>query len=469
MKRCVWLIPVVVSAFGQAPAPAPGQPKPAAAKPAAAQKSAPAKTAPVKPAAAKPASLVDSVIDLKKAGMGDELIIKAILRENKPVDVGIADLKRLKEAGLSDRVIGVLMDPASARTAAPAPTPAATPATPAATPAPAATANSVIPATPAPVPGAPTPVPSGPVKRRLVIEPFDYSTVRSVSQAMFKTEVDIGNGIRALLTKRVQEQGKITILERAKIKSLLQEQDFGASNRVQRGTNAKIGRITGADAVLLGDIVAFGRDDRDQRVDVSAIPGARRIPGMGGLRIGKKEDKAIVVINYRIVDAETGEIIDTGEARGESKRTSNGVGGMVSVKGTTVAGATDMTSSNFAQTIIGEAVMEAADKIAATLNAKIPNLPAKAVEVEARVADAAGAQLTISAGSEAGVKVGDRFEVFRIVSEVKDPVTKEVLDLKLDKVGDLIIASVRDRIATGNYGGRAAAAVGYVVQKKVTQ
>jgi curli biogenesis system outer membrane secretion channel CsgG len=37
-------------------------------------------------------------------------------------------------------------------------------------------------------------------------------------------------------------------------------------------------------------------------------------------------NKAVVVLDYRIVDIETSEVIATGEARGESKRSSTGFG-----------------------------------------------------------------------------------------------------------------------------------------------
>jgi len=65
------------------------------------------------------------------------------------------------------------------------------------------------------------------------------------------------------------------------------------------------------------------------------------------------------------------------------------------------------------------------------------------------------------------VNVGDTFEIHKIVKEVQDPVTKEVLDLQTAKVGEMIVANVRERIATGSYGGTAAAANGYVARKKL--
>ncbi|MBY0507986.1 MAG: CsgG/HfaB family protein [Bryobacteraceae bacterium] len=407
----------------------------------------PAKPAAVKAPAVDP--LIDSVIQLKKAGMGDDLIVKGILKEKRAVTLGVPEMKLLKSAGVSDRVIGVLMDPDSA-TPAPAPTP---------TP-------SVVLTAPAPPPMM-APAATGPVKRRLAVEEFDFSTVKSTVQAIFNTQEDIGKGIRALLTTRLQQAGKITVLERAAIKKVMDEQDFGASNRVKKGTNAKIGRILGADAMLLGDIVAFGRDDRNKQVDVGAA--TSRIPKVGGLlggvRVGKKEEKAVVVIAYRIVDAESSEVIETGEARGESKRESKGMGGLFGVGGTVAGGSVDMTSANFAQTIIGEAVISACDQLAEKMNTKIPTLPVREFDIEGRVADVSGTQLTLAIGGNDGVTAGDVFEIFKVLGEVKDPITKEVLDVRTEKIGEMRIVTVREKIAVGNYQG-SRAEVGALARKR---
>jgi curli biogenesis system outer membrane secretion channel CsgG len=298
--------------------------------------------------------------------------------------------------------------------------------------------------------------------RRAAIDEFDWATVKTTVQAVFGTNVDVGKGIRALLTKRVQEAGKFRVVERARVDTVLKEQDFGASNRVKQGTNARIGQVVGADIYLLGDITVFGRDDHDKRLALGSL-------GFGGplgaVKIGSREQKAVVAINYRIVDAETSEIIDSGEARGESVRKSKGLGGIFGWSSGIVGGAVDMTSSNFAETIIGEAVIDATNKIAEAMNEKAATLPGRTVEIEARVADVTGHLVTIAAGSNQGVQVGQHFEVFKIVSEIKDPVTGEVLDNNVERLGELVIATVRERIASGQYTG-AVAAKGALVRLK---
>src|ERR1700719_416706 len=99
-------------------------------------------------------------------------------------------------------------------------------------------------------------------KKAMSIDNFDYSTVMTAVQAIFGTQQNIGQGIQAMLTKRIQQDGRFTIVERRKVGALTKEQDFDASNRVKKGSGARIGQIRGADLTLMGDIVVFGRDDR---------------------------------------------------------------------------------------------------------------------------------------------------------------------------------------------------------------
>src|SRR6202020_292363 len=99
-------------------------------------------------------------------------------------------------------------------------------------------------------------------KKALSIDPFDYSAVMTSVQAIFGTQMDIGQGIQAMMTKRIAQDGRFTVVERRKVNEVIHEQDFDAGNRVKKGTGARVGQIKGADLTLMGDIVVFGRDDR---------------------------------------------------------------------------------------------------------------------------------------------------------------------------------------------------------------
>jgi len=433
---------VAMAALAQAPAPKPA----AAAKPAAA-----------KPAAAP--SPVDSVIQSVKAGLSENLIIRTLKRDNKPIDLTTADLVKLKNAGVSENIINVMLDPASAPAAAPAPAPAAVaaPPPPPAAPEPAPVAVS------APPPSAPTAAQLQAQKKRVIVDEFDYSTVKTQVQAVFNTQQDIGKGIRAMLIKRIADANNLVVVERAKIQNIMKEQDFNASNRVKQGSGARVGNISGADAMLSGDIVVFGRDDKKRSVKGGGLFGSV----IGGIAASKNEDKAVVVVDYRLIDAETSEVIATGEAKGESVRKGNALGAIGGALGKGIAGVqVDMTSSNFAQTIIGEATQDCVNKLADILKEQSANMKKTVRAVETSVADVSGNTLVIAAGGNDGVNVGEVFEVLQVVREVKDPTTKEVLDRITNKVGEMTITSVRDKIATGTYSG-APAKVGYLARKKI--
>jgi len=425
-----------------------------------AAKPVPAKPAAAKPAAAKPAaapSPVDSVIQSVKAGLSENLIIKTLQRDNKPMNLTPADLVKLKNAGVSENIIGAMLDPTSAPAPAAAAAPAAAPPPPPSAPEPAPVAVS------APPPGPPTAAQLQAQKKRVIVDEFDYSTVKTQVQAVFNTQQDIGKGIRAMLVKRIADANNLVVVERAKIQNIMKEQDFNASNRVKQGSGARVGQISGADAMLSGDIVIFGRDDKKRSVKGGGLFGSV----IGGIAASKNEDKAVVVVDYRLIDAETSEVIATGEARGESVRKGNALGAIGGALGKGVAGVqVDMTSSNFAETIIGEATQDCVNKLADILKEQSANMKKTVRPVETSVADVSGNTLVIAAGGSEGVNVGEVFEVLQVVREVKDPTTKEVLDRITNKVGEMTITSVRDKIATGAYVG-SPAKVGYLARKKI--
>jgi curli biogenesis system outer membrane secretion channel CsgG len=365
------------------------------------------------------------------------------------------DYIKLKQAGASDAVFAALAGGAAA-------------------PAPAAASSAPARVTPA----APAAVsintdfstlscsrPAATAKRVLAIDEFDYGTVTTSIAAIFGTQVNVGKGILALFTKRLAQDGKYRIVERQKLQKVLSEQDLGASNRVKQGTNAKIGRVIGADAILMGTITVFGTDTRNNRVNAGAATGGRLGGVLGGISVGKKSDKAIVEISYRLIDAESSEVIAVGEARGESKRTSNGFGVAGFKGGAGGAGGVDMSSSNFLETVIGEATVDCVNKLAEIANSKDQQIAPKSSEVEAKIAEIAGNKIYLAAGGNDGVQQCDRFEVSRVIKEIKDPSTGEVLDLQVEKVGELMVMEVRDKISIAYFNGSSMPKVGYVAKK----
>src|SRR5271167_3309749 len=297
-------------------------------------------------------------------------------------------------------------------------------------------------------------VAQAPVRHRVAVLDFGYATVMTTSQAIFGTNVDIGKGISDMLIDKLLADGTYRVIERNAIDKVLHEQDFSNSNRADASTAAKIGHVLGVDAVITGDITQFGRDDQNKNYGGGAVAGWTH--GMVG-GVGKHSSKAVVAVTVRMIDASTGEILASVTGKGESERSGTDLLGGGGGNGTWAGGGASMSSSNFAQTIIGEAVTQAVSQVATGLDAQSAKIPTAApppvAPISGLVADASTSDIIINVGSQAGVKVGDKLAIARVVRVVKDPTTGKPLRSIEDPVGQLTITSVDATSAVGTFSG----------------
>jgi curli biogenesis system outer membrane secretion channel CsgG len=85
----------------------------------------------------------------------------------------------------------------------------------------------------------------------------------------------------------------------------------------------KIARILGVDAILIGSITQFGRDDKKTSVGGGALGGVTGRFGIGGA--SKSNSTAVVQITGRMIDTSTAEILGSASAKGESSRSGAGL------------------------------------------------------------------------------------------------------------------------------------------------
>lgn len=300
------------------------------------------------------------------------------------------------------------------------------------------------------------------VRHKVAVLDFGYASVMTTSQAVFGTQQDIGKGISDMLVDRLTNDGTYRVIERNAIQKVLNEQNFSNSDRVDPSSAAKIGKILGVDAIITGDITQFGRDDQSKDFGGKAIGG---YTGMALGRLGSTKSKAVVAITARLIDANTGEVLASMQGRGESSRSSNnllagGAGG-----GNAAVGGMSMGSSNFAQTIIGEATSASVTQLAQGLEAATSKFGvAEAIPVSGLVADVSGGDIVINVGSSAGVHVGDQLIVTHPVRTVKDPATGKVIRTIENTVGQLTITSADATSAVGTFKGSPAPKVGDTVK-----
>ncbi len=305
---------------------------------------------------------------------------------------------------------------------------------------------------------------SGGRKKRVAIFDFDYGTVHSGVAAIFGQDVDVGKGISDLLVKYLVKDGTYSVIERKALDKILAEQNFSNSERANPTSAAKIGKLLGVDAIVVGSITQFGNETKN--TNVGGAGGGLGGFGLGGF--GRKKSKAIVGLDARIVDIDTAEILAVAEGKGESQRQSTsllGGGGNWHGFG---AGAVDFGSSDFQNTIIGEAVKAAVEQMSAGVIAGNAKLQVRQVVVTGLVAAVDGGQIVLNVGAKSGVKVGDQLNVERVSKEIKDPASGKVIRRLTSGVGVIRVTDVDDESAVATAVSGAGFKIGDVV-KSVTQ
>ena len=288
--------------------------------------------------------------------------------------------------------------------------------------------------------GAQNPQPRRP---RIAVLDFDYATVRTYSDSMFGTDVDVGKGITDLLVTDLVKDGTFSIIERKALDKIMSEQNFSNSNRADPTSAAKLGKLLGVDAIVVGSITQFGNETK--KTNLGGAGGNWGGYGLGGL--GHSNSKANVGITARVVNVDTGEIMAVAEGAGQSSRSSTsllGGGGNWHGFG---GGNADFGSSNFQQTIIGEAVKAAVDQLTSDLLKSSGKVGVRTITIDGLVAAVDGDQVVLNVGAKAGVHVGDQLLVVRVSKEIKDPDTGQVIRRLTSTVGIVRATDVDDASA----------------------
>ena len=290
-------------------------------------------------------------------------------------------------------------------------------------------------------------------KKRVAVMNFDYGTVISSVRQLFGSDQDIGKGIADMLVDRLVNDGTYSVIERKELDKIIAEQNFSNSDRADPASAAKIARILGVDAIIIGSITQFGNDNESTKVGGGALGSVTGRFGLGGAQ--KSKSTAVVQITARMIDTSTAEILASAPGKGEASRGGVGLlGSGGSAYGPSAGAGIDMKSSGFQSTILGEATNKAVTEVATALDAKAASLPTVVVEINGLVADAADdGTLVLNVGSRNGLKAGDTLNVRRKVREVRDPDTGKVLRSIENNIGTVTITDVEATSAVGKFSG----------------
>jgi len=287
-------------------------------------------------------------------------------------------------------------------------------------------------------------------KRRVAILNFEDSSGGSTGASAVSGvgSVDVGKGISAQLIEKLTSGGKYTVIDRSAVKKLLEEQNKSELDSMDAyGRAAKIGRMLGLDAMIVGAITRFGADDAQNA---------------GPSRMSTRKSKAYAEITARVLDMTTGELITEFKATGESA----GSGEVIVIRERGNSKATkEILSNEFTDSLLGEATRNAVEKIAVQLNSFAEKIPTLEVEIEGLVADVVGRAVTLNVGQKSGVRVGDKFAILREVSAVRDPQATGDLPPLAEQVSEATVTEVAELYATAIFSGARPVRVGDRVKR----
>ncbi len=270
-------------------------------------------------------------------------------------------------------------------------------------------------AEPAGPPPQAVPVATGP-KKLIGVAEFENKT-------NWSGQVNLGTGMADQLITALMNTHRFIVLERGSIEAVLREQDFASSGRTTATGGAKTGKINRAQILIQGAITEFGSTE--------SSGGGIAIKGFA---FGGKSAKAIVGVDLRIYDTTTGQVLASKACRGVAKSSGSSIGYS--------GGDFGFASGGEAKTPMDTAVRAAITQAVAFIIMELDRVP-----WEGRIAMVKEGMIYINVGRTAGIKVGDKFGVYKEGEEIVDPDSGFTLGAEATKIGTVEVLNVQEKFS----------------------
>ena len=252
---------------------------------------------------------------------------------------------------------------------------------------------------------------------------------------------DAAQGLTTMLTDALIKDGRFVVIERAAIA------EVSAEHALTPGTVAATTQITPANVLVRGTVTKFA-----PKVSGGGLSGGFMGSGSLGGALGISGDHSDVELNIRLVDAATGRILASINAK--ASVSSHGVTANIATRSGMSFGGTEFKNSPIGQAC-EQAVQQAVDQIAAAMDK---------VSWSAQVLSSDSGQIYIDAGAVQNIQTGEVFKVYHKGKVLTDPSTNAVIDVIEDPVGSIKITTVREKTSAAAVTDGAIPARGDIVR-----
>ena len=269
--------------------------------------------------------------------------------------------------------------------------------------------------------------------------------VQTTTTIALPAPAEFARGLTEMLGTVLIQTGRFTVLERAAMVQIDQEQALAAAGKTTKETGAKTGAILGAQLMITGDITGFAY--------AKSSIGGKMANVLKGLTVTTERVTAQVVIDLRLVDPSTSELIFS--AKGEGKASQTGVAADLT-KGDKSWGGGGSTS-----TPLGEA---SRDALASAVKALMVGMPK--IAWTGRVIDVRDGVVYVNATAVDGMKPGLVLLVFEQQPALIDPETGKALGAPERQVGAIVIDKVLEKFSTAKVTAGDGVTRGHVLRFK---
>lgn len=242
------------------------------------------------------------------------------------------------------------------------------------------------------------------------------------------------NGIEAIVIDSLSRTDRFRLVERTVLSDVLGEQDLASSGRVAKPSGAKTGNVLGAQYLVQVVVTDYETNTSGSGGGVGGLL-TKRVPLLGGIKAKKGTGR--VGLNFRLIDAETSEIVFTKQIESLIKESSLSLGAIGFGSDLALGG----FFGKYAKTPIGQAVIAGVNQGVFEL---IKEIGAKSAEGSVVKADAH--QVFLNLGSDA-VAVGDTLEIREQGEELIDPDTGISLGGSETTLGEIEVVQVQDKFS----------------------
>ncbi|MEW6355992.1 MAG: CsgG/HfaB family protein [Planctomycetota bacterium] len=232
-------------------------------------------------------------------------------------------------------------------------------------------------------------------------------------------ESNVGQGIADMIITELFKVKQFEIIERNRLDQIMAEKNLAQTDLVEPNAAATAAKLLNCDAIVVGSITEYSQAEKTKN-----------------MVLGSSTRSIFTVrLQFRIVDAATGQTRLTASAVGEAEKKGGSLDvGRIANRWSPVGLGSMGEKTTGSDAFMGEASEKAVKQIVEKIRYAFPP--------EGYVIKLEGDTVLIDLGKSADVRQGDKFKIIKVGEAIKHPVTGKLIQGESEEIGTLEVEKV---------------------------